>query len=247
MKFSIRAIFIMMTTLLGGAVAFAQSAHPNWDSEAIEVLKQMDAYTASMQQFEVTLESYTDHDIGIAAISNPSKSKITVDRSGLLHSVTDGVLRTREIFFHDNELIVFSNEHNLYTRADTPSELDEALIFALDEFEVETPALDLLLISSLEYLVSDEEFVLHVTDSSSIRGVECHHIVISGPHADLQLWVEKGNNPVPRRSLMTFKSEQGRPRHEMFLDWKAIDNLDSSIFEFEPPAGAREIGFIDAP
>jgi hypothetical protein len=207
----------------------------------------MDAYTESMEQFEVTLESYTDHELAGQIVSNPSTSRITVDRSGSLLSVTQGVLRKTEIYFHDAVLSVFSDEHDFYTRTDVPDELDEALIFALDEFDVETPGLDLLLINSLEYLVSDEEFVIYVTDSSSIRGVECHHIVISGPHADLQLWVEKGNNPVPRRALLIFKSEQGRPRHEMFLDWKTIDNLDSSIFEFEPPAGAREIGFMAAP
>ncbi len=247
MKLNTRMILIMLATLLGSASVLAQSLHPNWDAEAVEILRKMDAYTASMQQVEVTLESYTDHDIGMVTVSNPSKTKIVVDRSSSLHSVTDSALRTSEIFFHDGELVIFSNEHNFYTRSDTPDELDEALIFALDEFGVETPALDLLLINSLEFLVSDEEFVIYVTGASSIRGIECHHVVVSGPHVDLQLWIEKGANPLPRRTLMTFKSEQGRPRHEMFLDWKALDNLDSSVFEFEPPVGAQEIGFINTP
>lgn len=238
----------MLVMLFGSAAALAQSSHPNWDSEAIEVLKHMDAYLESMQQFEITTESYTDHEIsGRVVISSPSQSKISVDRSGSLHSVTHNEKQTSEIYIHDGVLIVFTDEHNYYTRTDVPDDLDEALEFALEEFEIETPALDLLLLNSLEYLVTDQEYAIYVTDSSLIRGVECHHIVLSGPNADFQLWIEKGDNAVPRRTLLTFKTERVRPRHEVFMDWQVTDDLDSSEFQFSPPDGAREIGFIDVP
>jgi hypothetical protein len=238
----------MIATLFGGAGALAQSSHPNWDPAAVDVLKKMNAYTASMKQLEVTAEAYTDHEItGPVVISNPSMSKITVDRSGSLHSVTRNARQTSEIFVHEGVLTVFTDEHNYYTRTDVPEDLDEALEFALEKFDVEMPAFDLLLVESLKQIVTDEEHVIYVTDSSSIRGVDCHQIVISGPHADFQLWVEKGSSPAPRRTLLTFKTQPQRPRHEVFLDWKVLDDLDSSDFEFKPPDGAREIGFVDSP
>ena len=112
MKFDTRIISMMLVMLFGSTAALAQLSHPNWDSEAIEVLRAMDAYTESMEQFEVTLESYTDHELAGQIVSNPSTSRITVDRSGSLLSVTQGVLRKTEIYFHDGVLSVFSDEHD---------------------------------------------------------------------------------------------------------------------------------------
>jgi len=248
MKPSPRIVLMMLATLFASAAAFSQSSHPNWDAEAVEVIKQMDAYLESMQEFVVTTESYTDSEItGRMIISSPSVAKVSVDRSGSLHSVARDEKQTSEIFIHDGELIVFTDEHNYYTRTDIPDDLSEALEFALEEFDVETPALDLLLVDSLDHLVTDQVFVIYVTDSSWIRGVECHHIVLSGPTSDLQLWVENGDNAAPRRTVLTNKTKQVRPRHEVFMDWQATDDLNSSDFEFSPPDGAREIGFIDVP
>jgi hypothetical protein len=77
--------------------------------------------------------------------------------------------------------------------------------------------------------------------------VKLSHISDSEANTDLQLWVEKGDKPVPRKSVMTFKLEPRLPRHEMFMDWKAVDDIDASVFKFVPPDCAGQIAFIDTP
>lgn len=154
-------------------------------------------------------------------------------------------MHTSEIYLDKGVLTVFSNKHNYYARARVPEDLEQALLFALEEFEVETPLLDFLILNSLEHLVSDDESIIYVTDKSPIRGVDCHHIVVSGPHADLQVWGEEGDHPVPRRTVMTLKTAHGLPRHEIFMEWNEETYSDPSTFEFEPPDGAVEIKFIN--
>ena len=251
MKAGTRIILIILVTLLGSAAAFAQSSHPNWDADAVEVLKKMDAYTASMKQFQITAESYYDARLDeLTVVSNPSATVLTVDRTGSMHSMhsaTNDGLHTSEIYLHKGVLTLYSNKHNFYSRAEVPEDLEVALLFALEEFDVETPLLDFLILSSLDSLVSNDESVRYLTDKSPIRGVDCHHIIISGPHVDLQVWIEEGDRPIPRRTLMTIKTVHGLPRHDVFIDWPAELDPDASTFEFEPPDGALEIEFINSP
>jgi hypothetical protein len=208
----------------------------------------MDAYTASMKQFQITAESYNDARLDeLTVVSNPSATVLTVDRSGSMHSATNDGLHTSEIYFHKGVLTLYSNKHNFYSRTEVPEDLEEALLFALEEFDVETPLLDFLILSSLDLLISNDESIRYLTDKSPIRGVDCHHLIVSGPHADLQVWIEEGDRPIPRRSLMTFKTVHGLPRHDVFMDWTAEVDADASTFEFEPPDGALEIDFIDSP
>ena len=139
---------------------------------------------------------------------------------------------------------IYNSDSNFYARADTPEDIDAALAFALDEHDIETPLFDLLMLGLLEELISDEVLVLYITDASWLRGVKCHQLVISGPHADMQLWIENSEAPVPRRMVVTNKTEIGRPRHEVFMNWSS--GVDPSAFNFAPPKGAREIGFVDS-
>ncbi len=239
---------VTVAMCMASSVTLAEAGHTKRDAKAVKVLQQMDAYTDSMGKFIIEAESYNDASIGAGLIiSNPFKSRISVDRSGSLHSISKSGSETSEIYLHKGVLTVYSNEHMFFTRTDVPKALSEGLMFALDEFDVETPLLDLLIVKSLDHFDSDDLIIVYVTGNSSIRGVDCHHVLLSGPNADLQLWIAKGDKPVPRRTLMTYKHGEGLPRHEVFLDWNATDSFDKSEFDFEPPEGAREIGFINTP
>jgi hypothetical protein len=121
------------------------------------------------------------------------------------------------------------------------------LHFALDEFDVETPLMDFVFADALNHLMDDQDTLIYLTDKSRIRGVDCHHIVVRGPEVDVQLWVEEGDQPVPRKILITSILEAGSPRHYAFLDWSLRTDLDPEIFEFDAPEDSIEIEFIGAP
>jgi hypothetical protein len=127
--------------LTGGSLAQAAGHR---DAQAVDALGRMDAYTDGMSYFTVEMESYTDAAIDNSlVISNPSRSVVTVDRSGSLRSFTETGRQTQEIYFRDGELVLYSSRHNAYSRSEVPQELGEALLFALSEFQLETPAMAL--------------------------------------------------------------------------------------------------------
>jgi len=243
-----RAVFALLFTFFAAGATFAHNTAGHQDPKAVEVLNNMAAYTASMDRFVITGETRTDArlDVGVI-ISNSRESQLFVDRSGsLVVSSFDGV-DTSEIYIHDGMLTVFSCKHNYYARTKAPENLEAALHFALDEFDVETPLMDFVFADALSHLLDDQDTVIYLTDKSRIRGVDCHHIIVRGPEVDLQLWVEEGDRPVPRKILITSILEAGSPRHYAFLDWSLQTDLEPAIFEFDAPKDSIEIEFIGAP
>ncbi len=65
-------------------------------------------------------------------------------------------------------LTVFSSKHNYYARASAPDNLETALHFALDEFDVETPLMDFVFADTFDHLVNDHDTVIYLTDKSRI-------------------------------------------------------------------------------
>jgi len=245
----IRSFAAMLLALgMAGSPAFADSNPDNWDAEAIKVLKQMDVYTNSLEKFVIKAESYLDASIGEGlVISNAYETRVSVIRTQSLHSISKSGSQTNEIFLQKGALTIYSGEQKFFTRAQVPEPLDDGLKFALEKLDVETPLFDLLIVDSIDELVTPGMEVIYVNSNSSIRGVDCHHVLLSGPLVDMQIWIEKGDKPVPRRTLMTYRHGPGMPRSEVFLEWSAVDGFSKSEFEFVPPEGAVEIGFVKAP
>ena len=93
-------------------------------------------------------------------------------------------------------------------------------------------------------LITDLDTIVYLTDKSRIRGVDCHHIAIRGAEVDLQLWVEEGPSPTPRKMTMTMKWEGGSPRRTVVMEWESVNELDLKVFDFKAPEGAQEIRFF---
>jgi hypothetical protein len=81
-------------------------------------------------------------------------------------------------------------------------------------------------------------------DKARIAGTNCHNIAIRGPELDVQLWVEEGDRPLPRKIMITSKWEGGSPRFTANLMWDTDPDFGQEIFEFRAPEGSTEIGFV---
>ena len=103
--------------------------------------------------------------------------------------------------------------------------------------------MDLIRKDTKNGLIGPQHSVIYLTDKARVDGVDCHHIAIRGPETDVQLWVQEGDKPVPRRFVLTSKWEGGSPRHSAHMNWQTEMELDPGIFEFKAPEGSMNIGF----
>ncbi|MEH6590282.1 MAG: DUF2092 domain-containing protein [Halioglobus sp.] len=244
MKSSIRFPAVLIATLFSWSAVNVYGEDVRRDEKALNVLQSMSAYTEKLDQLVITSTSFSDARLPAGLmVSNASEIKLTVDRPGSMHiSVFDG-LETKEIYFHEGNLTVFSSENKFYGQTKIPDKIEAAAEYVLEELELEAPLMDLIYRDIATQLMNSDDEIVYLTNKSRIDGVDCHHIAIRGPEIDLQLWITENDQPVPRRIMITSKWEGGTPRFVANMRWDSSPTINQDIFRFTAPEGSTDIGF----
>ena len=81
---------------------------------------------------------------------------------------------------------------------------------------------------------------------SMVNGVICDHLAFTQENLDWQIWIEKGDRPVPRKLVITYKQDPSSPQYSALLsDWNFNPiSVQDSIFIFKPAADASQIDFV---
>jgi len=236
---------VILTALMSITAITTQADGAQQDIKAIDVLKKMAAYKSTLDQVTIKGVSLTDAKLGGGLmVSNSEEVHISLNRPGSMYiSSFDGETK-KGLYFHDGLLTVFSSEDKLYAQAEIPKEIDAALDFALNELGIEAPLMDLIYQDVSTHLIGSDETILYLTDKSRVGGTNCHQIAVRGSEVDVQLWVEEGDRPVPRKIMITSKWEGGSPRFIANLLWDTDPEFKPGMFEFKAPEGATKIEFV---
>ena len=239
-KLSAVVLAVVLTTCTG--LVYATGVRQ--DAKAIEVMKQMSVYTASLDRVAIKGTAFSDARLGAGLlVSNSEEVHVSIKRPGSMRITNFDGENTKGIYFDDGLLTVFSSENKFYAQAPIPKEIDAAMNFVLEELGIEPPLMDLIYKDAFAQMVSSEYEVIYLMDKSLIGGKNCHHIVIRGPESDVQLWVEEGDRPLPRKIMITSKWEGGSPRFVANMNWESDPKFNAGLFEFKAPEGAMKIEF----
>jgi hypothetical protein len=78
-----------------------------------------------------------------------------------------------------------------------------------------------------------------------IGGVKCDHLAFRGPEVDWQVWIGDGDQPLPRKYVVTTRDLAGGPEFTAVMtNWNVSPKLADSSFSFTPPADAKPIDFL---
>ncbi len=113
---------------------------------------------------------------------------------------------------------------------------------AEDRFGIATPLADLFHWGTTD---SDDESIKGAIDvgPSRVKGVDTEQYAFQQGDVDFQIWIEKGEKPLPRKLIVTTKSEPSQPQYTAHLAWDLEPKFDDNVFSFSPPPGAKRIVF----
>jgi hypothetical protein len=149
----------------------------------------------------------------------------------------------RRLLVYDGRAIGFSDEsQGVYATAAFAGDLDSMLAYVQRDLGVPTPLAEFVSRDLYEGLASSSS--AHWVGEQTLGGVRCDHLAFRNPERGLQLWVPQEGEPLPRRIVITYESERGRPQFRADLrDWELSPALPDSLFEFRPAPGAERIHF----
>src|SRR5262249_33073430 len=159
-----------------------------------------------------------------------------VRRPDRLRANVHGDRRDEQLFYDGKTFTIFGERVGYYASFDAPPTLAE-LKGVLEKRGIDLPLADLF------YWGTDQDKSSEITaatliGSSNIAGTACNHYAFHQKDVDWELWVEQGQQPLPRKVVITTTSEKTRPQHSMVLTWDLSPQLADDLFAFTPPAQA---------
>ena len=244
------ALLVMVLTVMTVPVRGAPeqgSTQSASELQATSILKKMSEFLAAAGRFSVTIrdgydvvqESGQKIEFGehrIVTVSRPDRLRIEVERS-------DG--QKDLVIFDGKDITIYAANHNIYATTPRQGTLDQAIQYAVDDLKIRMP-LALMLLSTLPSELDNLGVSADYVEKTTITDVPCDHLAVrTAGGVDFQVWVAQGNEPLPRRVVITYKDENGQPQFWAdFSNWNLAPDVSDALFAFTPPNGAERIQFL---
>jgi hypothetical protein len=150
----------------------------------------------------------------------------------------------RGIVFDGTQLTAFDLDENVYATVAKPGAVDAALQYYTQDLKMRLPLRELFatdLAQQLKHVLGSARLV----GTETVGGVATDHVAFRGNTADVQLWIARDGDPLPRRIVITYRRAEGQPQFEAdFREWTFNPDVPDSAFTFTPPAGAEKIPIL---
>jgi hypothetical protein len=239
----------MLAAPLGVASAQENKATaPTIEPEAVAAIDRMSAYVRSLKSYSLHADTTTD-EVLLAGpkvqfggtldgtLQQPNRLRLTVTRDDE---------DTQEFFYDGATLAVWIPERNLWASAPTAPPVAEMMAQTRKKYDLSFPLDDLLRGATSGQLLKGVTAGVVIGDAT-VGGVLCDHLGFHKEGLDAQIWIEKGDRPLPRKMVLTTLTEPSQPQHSEILTWNLSPKIDDAMFVFTPPAGAEKIVFAESP
>lgn len=171
--------------------------------------------------------------------------KVTVRRPDRLLIDLIGDDGSTRLLYDSKTVVIFGVETKKYASLPVPNTIQGMLETMMGERGLDFPLADLITDAP------DKSFLRGVTsgrevNTVTIDGTPCRHLLFTQrPGIEIELWVEKNDRALPRRLIVTYRSQPGHPSYvaELF-DWNLAIHPTDADFVFQPPAGAEQTQLI---
>jgi hypothetical protein len=216
------------------------------DDRAMSALTGMNDFLRTLKVFRLSSESSKDEIVDTdMKIQKHASSVMSVRLPDRLHVRVQGDDRNFEFFYNGQSLTVFTSKANVYASTPAPPTVRRMLDATRARHGIELPQADFI------QMAAGEDFRQSIIGAgyigtSQIAGVDCHHLAIRQADVDWQVWIENSQTPVPRKLVITTKTEPTAPQYMTTLTWDLAPRIDDSLFSFTPPPTAGRIVFARA-
>jgi hypothetical protein len=247
---------IVLEVLLGGGAisvlspsapaisAVTQQKKPVISEEASTALMRMGQTLRAAEQF--SFQARTIRVFGDAS-GQPlhifHTLNVVVHRPNRMLANVSGDDGSSELVFDGKTAVIYSAVQKKYSSIPVPEGTIEAMMKeAMGRLGVDFPLADFL------SEAPNKAFLTGITsgrvvDTVTIDGSPYLHLFFSQPPGiELELWLGKNDQSLPRRLIVTYRDLPGQPNFiAEFSDWNLNAHPSEADFAFQPPAGAEQI------
>jgi hypothetical protein len=225
----------------GAAATAEEGAH--MDPRAVERLRSMSDALAKARTLSFEAETLYDQvELSGVRIKRAVSHEVVLRRPDSLYFESrrdDG--KVRDGRYDGKALTIVPEGGGSYARIEAPGTIDTMLDVIQADYQVQLPVVDLLY-DDLYGKLKDHLLSGVYLGERTIGGEVLDHLSFETTGADVQLWLERGDRPLPRRMVVTLVNAPNQPEYfTVIRRWQVDGEVDGGLFRFEPPADWRRI------
>ena len=220
----------------------AGAADSDIDPDAIEALKRMSAYLGTQTSFELKSSGAFDlvlDDGQRLQFGDNATFKVRRPNGFVIERIGD--YKDRRFTYDGKQLTVSSPRTAYYAQVEAPPTIRETLALAADRYGIELPLTDLFRWSEPGGGRADDIQEALYVGPALIDGTRTDHYAFREAEVDWQIWIAQGDSPVPRKIVITDRTDPSSPQYTATLSWNFRPAFDAQTFAFQAPAGALPI------
>jgi len=211
---------------------------------ALQALKDLGAHLQTLKRFQVT-----SNVTGERVLTDGQKLQHTA--SATLYVVRPDKIRVRMVSARsDRELVYDGKTVTLYTPAQKSystiafsGNLGQLVGALQTKFGVEVPLSDLFVWGTPDAPVDSIDSAMNA-GQDLVDGEPCDHYAYRQGPLDWQIWISTGSNPLPRKVVITNRTDDARPQSLSMITWNLKPTFKDSSFSFVPPKGVTKAEIV---
>jgi len=217
------------------------ASNPDIDPAAAAALNKMGAYLRTLKAFQVSAATATDDvtDDGQLIENDAVTDMLAQTPNRLRVEITSDDVH-RLYFFNGKILTIWAELADYYATVPAPATIGELMDALNDKYGISLPLEDLFSWGSPR---AATRIITSALDAgpSQVAGVTCEQYAFRQEGMDWQIWIQKGDFPLPRKLVLTTTTDPAHPRHSAVLTWNLAPSFNEAAFVFEPPKDAHKI------
>lgn len=214
------------------------------DPATVQALRDMGTYLQSLKQFEVMVNLSGERVLADGQkLTHTATSKLVVQRPNKLRADMRSARSARDLIYDGKTVVLYQPEEKYYSTAPFTDNLGQLVGRLRERFGIEIPMADLFLWGT-DHAPLDNMTSAMNAGQDFVDNTLCNHYAFRQGDIDWQIWVEAGSRPLPRKLVITNRTDDARPQSISLMRWNLSPKLSESLFTFKPPQGAKVAEFV---
>ena len=245
-------VFLALALCLGLSPAIQAQAEPaaaagDVQPEALAALESMGAYLRTLKAFQVEVKTF-DEDVldDGQKILYSGATNLLARMPDRLRAETKNDRFERLWLYDGSNFTLFAKRLNFYATIPAPDTIGKLADDLEKKYGFGVPLEDLFRWGAPGWT---PDSITGATDvgAADVNGVTCEQYAFRQQDIDWQIWIQKGDFPLPLRLLITTKTDEARPQHYASYTWNLAPSFNEAAFVFEPDASTHRVVLEEVP
>lgn len=169
--------------------------------------------------------------------------RVFVRRPDHIAAVIQGDQGDSEFVFDGRTVTLLNARDHIYGQTEIVGDLDHLFDTLATRYAMTLPLVDLVLADPAKALLSHAGSCEDL-GTGYVFDTKCRHLAIRQDAIDWEIWIQQGDQPLPRKLAITYKDSPGVPQYVAYLsDWNLTADVPDARFTFHPDQGDKHVDF----